>query len=94
MNIKATLIRKTALGNLYLIQGAPTNPEWLKNLHVLPGEAWCEVTIARDGWISSFGGEVWPGAWPEFFTSVPNNNYACGSHGLTPAGQNVINAAS
>jgi hypothetical protein len=38
-----------------------------------PGrEAWCEVTVNPDGRLGSFGGEVWPTAWPEFFESLPN----------------------
>lgn len=37
-------------------------------------------------WVGCFGGEVWPGAWPELFKSPPQNNYGCGPNTLTDLG--------
>jgi len=32
--------------------------------------AWCEMTIYDDRHVGSFGGEVWPPAWPHLFESA------------------------
>jgi len=50
------------------ISGGDIAPEWRR-----PGrEPWCEFTLyVRDDevdvWLASYGGEVWPTAWPELF---------------------------
>lgn len=50
----------------YRIVGVPTDTEWAESLG--PGrEPWCEVTLYDGEWVGSFGGEVWPGAWPDLF---------------------------
>lgn len=70
---RITLIsRSDSLGrSTYRLDGGTVAAGWLR-----PGkEAWCEVTLydvcrREDGWyLTSFGGEVWPAAWPALFES-------------------------
>ena len=66
--------RKTYYSS-YRIEGKPEQEDWLKSFRKR-GEpdctAYCEITLSRDGEaIASFGGSVWPGAWPSLFKSLP-----------------------
>lgn len=53
----------------YRIEGGNLTPEWAKM--VRPGNvAWCEISVWGDGAdrsVGSYGGEVWPTAWPHLF---------------------------
>jgi hypothetical protein len=51
----------------YRLEGGDLAPEWARSLR--PGRtAWCEVTVDTEtGIVGSFGGEVWPAAWPALF---------------------------
>lgn len=56
----------------YRIVGEPTSHNWRIAAKFKP--AWCEFTIYNDGdQLSSYGGEVWPSAWPELFTALPSS---------------------
>lgn len=89
--------------NDYKIHGSPTSDNW-KRPGKAPLECWCNISINGGifggvaitpetfptPWVSSFGGEVWPGAWPELFIAPPRNNYACGPNTLTPLGLQIF----
>ncbi len=54
----------------YKLEGGTLADEWAKSLH--PGRsAWCVITV-RDfnTFVASYGGEVWPMAWPALFKPV------------------------
>lgn len=51
----------------YRLEGGTLDPEWAASLR--PDEvAWCEVTTTDGKHLGSYGGSVWPGAWPDLFT--------------------------
>lgn len=55
----------------YKITGIPTNPKWGTK------EGWCRFTIYdQSNQLSTFGGELWPGAWPEIFETLPPTIYS------------------
>ncbi len=50
----------------YRVEGGELAPAWASA--VRPGNvAWCEISVYPDGVVGSYGGEVWPSAWPELF---------------------------
>jgi hypothetical protein len=50
------------------VWGGDIAEEWTKSLRV-PSAPWCTVTIWDEGTqIVSYGGVVWPAAWPEVFS--------------------------
>jgi hypothetical protein len=52
------------------IRGGDVAPSWAAELRV-PRAAWCSVTLWNDGdHLASWGGEVWPAAWPQLFLIV------------------------
>lgn len=56
-------------------------------------EAWCEVVVwlsgdGETGGVRSFGGEVWPMAWPDIFTQVNMTTVM-----LTDRGMEIASAA-
>jgi hypothetical protein len=63
----------------YRIEGGEIAPEWSKSLRrsqaAFPGTGdletpWCEFTIWYQGnQLGSYGGSVWPSAWPQLFES-------------------------
>lgn len=56
----------------YRIVGAPESSKWT----VRPGqEPWCEVSLSADGTVLTYGGELWPSAWPSLFTVGPRTIY-------------------
>lgn len=64
-----------------------------------PGnEAWCEVSISLTGhdldrgYVRSFGGEVWPAAWPSLFDVGPRTTHGQTTH-LTDRGVEIAQAA-
>lgn len=87
----------------YRFAGGDLAPEWADSI-TRRGEgrtAWCEVSvwIGQDGQpdsrVGSYGGSVWPTAWPDLFESVPSSASG-GSAGilLTEAGRALIRAAT
>jgi hypothetical protein len=49
------------------VRGGDVAPEWATTLRP-PAAPWCEVTIwNEEPAVSTYGGEVWPGAWPVLF---------------------------
>lgn len=91
----------------FMLQGLPTNPRWITP-GAKPEEHWCKVGMTggifggdytqpghqpADPWVSCFGGEVWPDAWPELFTPPLKGNYACGPNHLTPLGLDLLTQA-
>lgn len=77
----------------YRISGGEVAPEWRRSLR--HGEApWCEFTTWGSGperHVGSYGGTVWPTAWPDLFVALPSSA-AGGSGGvaLTDAGAAAI----
>jgi hypothetical protein len=57
--------------------------------------AWCEVSIWSDGpELSSYGGQVWPMAWPALFEALPSSaQLGSGRVQLTDLGREVFAAA-
>ena len=62
----------------YKITGGTLEPSWAEShAKYLAREdkdeaPWCEFSIWYDGnQIGSYGGTVWPTAWPELFASLP-----------------------
>jgi hypothetical protein len=52
-----------------------------------------ELEGPQAGVVSSFGGSVWPGAWPVLFTVNPKRPYGDGSTRLTDLGIELFKAA-
>jgi hypothetical protein len=79
----------------YRFEGGTLRDDWAKVLK--PGRTpWCEITVA-DGsggnpWVCSYGGEVWPMAWPELFT-LADCGTAGSHHEFTPAGLAALDLA-
>jgi hypothetical protein len=56
-------------------------------------QAWCEFTIYNDGnALASFGGEVWPGAWPDIFDVGPRSVHGQTTT-LTEKGRKLVQLA-
>ena len=100
--ITVTLIEETptngrgfATRQRYRIVGEPTSEAWKKSRRE-DHEPWCELTIySDDDRLTSYGGELWPMAWPEWFTPIPGSPSA-GSGGIhvTREGMKVLRAAA
>ena len=59
----------------YRVVAQPETQEWLDALAERGNpEPWCEFSV-WDGsqQLGSYGGEVWPGAWPTWFTKIPGS---------------------
>lgn len=52
----------------YRLEGGDLKADWAASVEERGTVAWCEITV-WDGsdQLGSYGGEVWPGAWPELF---------------------------
>jgi len=72
-------LRDSLVGKRYRICGEPENKTWT----VREGkEPWCEITVSEEVYsdnkptgrllVTSFGGELWPSAWPSMFACHPN----------------------
>ncbi len=78
----------------YRIEGGQISPEWQKLLK--PGRSIsCEFTLWQDdGQLGSYGGEVWPTAWPELFEALPSSvQLGSGRIQLTAAGREAVRRA-
>lgn len=78
----------------FRLVGGDLAPDWVQyrtQRRPEPGrheEAWCEVTVHPDGFIGSYGGAVWPSAWPELFAPIPPSAaYGSGGFRLTLKGR-------
>lgn len=50
----------------YRAEGGTLRQDWAE--HLRPGEAaWCEFSTWNGKTLGSYGGSVWPTAWPEMF---------------------------
>ncbi len=89
------ILKRDDIHTRYHISGGEIAPEWTERLR--PGEEpLCEFTLwGNDDRLSSYGGSVWPLAWPTLFAPVPAS-VSCGSAGivLTAAGRAAVNAAT
>jgi hypothetical protein len=64
-----TKIRDDGTRRTYRIEGEDIAPEWRDGLREAP---WCEVTFyGADRRPASYGGSVWPAAWPSLFAVAP-----------------------
>jgi len=70
------LIEKTEYCKTYRVEGTPTCPEWLASLRGRPPYSEFTVYNGNDH-LTSYGGEVWPTAWPELFEPIQ----ACAQYG-------------
>lgn len=87
-----TLIQDGITGKRYRIVGDPENKKWTVRAGQDP---WCELTITEERYasglptgtllVTTFGGEVWPNAWPSLFAN-------CGRHRIevTAAGRALL----
>lgn len=54
----------------FRISGGVIRTDWAASLK--PGETpWCEFSIWGDN-VGSYGGSVWPTAWPDLFEALPS----------------------
>lgn len=77
----------------YRLEGGDLREDWAASLR--PGRtAWCEISI-WDGsdLLGSFGGEVWPMAWPALFESGKGTSQTGPWTRVTPAGRAALAAA-
>lgn len=77
MTTTITVLATETVGGLarmrYRIEGGQIDPEWM------PRDGapwWCEFTIyGDDDQLASYGGTVWPLAWPALFEALPSSPY-------------------
>lgn len=71
------------------VEGGDLAPAWRG--HVREGETpWCEMTVyLRGGFVTMYGGTVWPGAWPHLFRIDPPTKDGQRVY-LTPAGYSLV----
>jgi len=88
-----TIVSKTSYNTRYKAVGEPTAADWIKTRR-LGREPWCEFTIwhGQDR-LSSFGGELWPSAWPELFAVGSRTIYGQETK-LTQLGRDLIARAA
>lgn len=90
-----TILDRDDVSTRYCIRGGEIAPDWEAALR--PGEEpACAFTLwGRDDRVTSYGGTVWPTAWPALFAPVPPSVQA-GTAGivLTPAGRSAVDAAA
>jgi len=75
----------------FRVEGGTVAPSWTPR----PGKTpWCEISVRGD-FLSSYGGEVWPTAWPDLFAAPTKRTLHNGGHVyLTPAGLLALATAS
>ncbi len=72
----------------YRFVGEPETEDWKASLK--PGrEPYCEVNIDNRGVVRSYGGEVWPSAWPSLFQIGQPSIYGVETK-LTPKGAALL----
>jgi hypothetical protein len=77
----------------YRVIGGIIAGDWAK--YARPGiPAWCEITVYDgDPRIASYGGEVWPMAWPELFDASRGSAQTGPQTWLTEAGLKALAGA-
>lgn len=88
-----TLLSRDNYDARYRIEGGDLADQWASGLR--SGRvAWCEITI-RNGsdYLGSFGGEVWPGAWPALFECGKGTAQTGPWTRVTAAGRAALDAA-
>lgn len=103
-----TIERRGLSKSEFVVRGLPSNATWMEP-GLTKETSYCNVSLSGGAfggvyvapghaepppWVSGFGGAVWPGAWPELFTSPPRNNYACGPNHLSPLGLSLFTQAA
>jgi hypothetical protein len=71
------------------LEGGTLTEEWRGSMRA-GRTPWCEITIRPHGsmWtVDTFGGEVWPSAWPHLFDC---NQYVARGTFLTEAGRKLL----
>lgn len=77
----------------YMLVGGDIGSAWQKSRRA-GEEAWCRIAIWNRGdQLASFGGSVWPGAWPALFESGCGTAQTGPWTRLTGAGLALIEAA-
>lgn len=86
-----TVIQRDSLGTRYRIEGGEIDARWAETLR-RGHTPWCEFTVTGDGIsLSSYGGEVWPTAWPRFFQAPTKRTiYNNGHIYLTDEGRALL----
>jgi hypothetical protein len=86
----------------YMLEGGTLRKDWEDSLKmrdvggVLQKEkAWCRITIWFDNdELGSYGGTVWPTAWPELFQALPSSaQLGSGRIALTQKGKELLRQA-
>jgi hypothetical protein len=98
--MEITRLPDSVVGKRYRVCGEPENKNWT----VREGrEPWCEITVTEEAYsdgkptgrllVTSFGGEVWPAAWPSIFSCHPNAMTANGTV-VTEKGRKLLENAN
>lgn len=87
--LRVTFLCRTPTGGRFRIVGEPEAENW-KRLARPDREPWCEVDVVANGKVTSFGGELWPSAWPSLFNV---EKYVSLGTTLTVKGRQTFNAA-
>jgi len=98
--MQITRLVNSVTGKRYRICGEPENKKW----KVREGkEPWCEITVSEEAYsngqltgrllVTSFGGELWPSAWPTLFSCHPNAMTSNGTI-VTEKGRKLLEAAN
>lgn len=79
-------------GKRFRLEGGTLRQDFAETLR--PGHvAWCEITVYGDH-LGSYGGEVWPMAWPELFVEPEVRTINNVGHVyVTPAGLKALEGA-
>lgn len=80
----------------FTLTGGTLAGSWGQAAH--GAEAWCKITVWDLGGpsehVGSYGGSVWPPAWPQWFVELPSSvQLGSGRIGLTDAGRVALLAA-
>lgn len=77
--MEITRLADSLVGKRFRICGEPESNRWKAREGQEP---WCEITVSEEVYasgkktgqllVTSFGGEVWPSAWPSLFSCHPN----------------------
>lgn len=96
-----TKMRSNAMDHpRYRIEGGDISPAWASAVQITGRLAWCEFTLAPDGTLGSYGGEVWPTAWPDLFETTGTPEFPNGTAQfpaglrLTAAGHRAVAVAT
>lgn len=87
-------LRSDQFDTRYRAEGGELAENWRALLR--PGEsAWCEFTVLRDGTsVGSYGGSVWPTAWPALFRTLAPTAQVPNAVKLTGAGLRWLASAT